>query len=66
MFFNLILPFIEGVIYYQPISLILLTPPPAPPLQGRGVLVTVPFSVGELLADSPPLQGRGVLVTVPF
>ncbi len=43
MFFNLILPFIEGVIYYQPISLILLTPPPAPPLQGRGVLVTVPF-----------------------
>jgi len=55
MFFNLILPFIEGVIYYQPISLILLTPPPAPRphpyplskgrggLQGRGVLVTVPF-----------------------
>ena len=59
MFFNLILPFIEGVIYYQPISLILLTPPPAPPLHGRGVLVTVPFSVGELLADSPPLKGRG-------
>ena len=25
MFFYLILPFIEGVIYYQPISLILLT-----------------------------------------
>ena len=71
MFFNIILPFIEGVIYYQPISLILLTPPPALGLtptpspkgegnfKGRGVLVTVPFSVGELLADSPPLKGRG-------
>ena len=56
MFFNLILPFIEGVIYYQPISLILLTPPPAPPLQGRGELQP-PLPVDEidfLKVDSSP------------
>ena len=55
MFFNLILPFIEGVIYYQPISLILLTPPP--PLG----LTPTPSPKGE-----GNFKGRGVLVTVPF
>ncbi len=67
MFFNLILPFIEGVIYCQPISLILLTPPPAPPLQGWGVLVTVPFLCMRTPCRFPAPEGEGLGVgTVLF